>query len=412
MIREMSRQSDPQEMVRAYGDRVRRLLPVDRRIALSRRDLATPEFRITRFSEWPEVINPWKEKHRLPLLSGGLFAELIYSNQPVILDHLDIDPSDPAYPYLEGQKSLMAIPMLDHGESLNMVISTRTQERGFDQERLPDAFWLANLFGRATHNLVLKEEVRSAYDAVDRELKVVSSIQRALLPRTMPEIRGIELAAVYETSQRAGGDYYDFFPLDNDRWGLLIADVSGHGTPAAVLMAITHSIAHLCPDDRGRPEQLLSFLNRHLADRYTSSLDAFVTAFYGVYDPATSTLTYSSAGHNPPRWWQCVSQSASGLELATGLPLGMFADADYESAQVRLGVGDRVVLYTDGITEASGRSGEQFGLSRLDDAIAGACRSGAMDIKTAIMRQLDLHMNGDRPGDDRTLVVMKVGSTT
>ena len=127
---------------------------------------------------------------------------------------------------------------------MNMVVSMRRQVNGFDPQRLPELVLTANLFGRATHNLVLSDEVKRAYEAVDRELKVVSDIQLSLLPERLPHIPTLEIAAHYQTSQRAGGDYYDFFKLPEGRWGILIADVSGHGTPAAVLMAVTHSIAH------------------------------------------------------------------------------------------------------------------------------------------------------------------------
>ncbi len=106
---------------------------------------------------------------------------------------------------------------------------------------------MSNLFGRATHNLVLSDQLKVAYEAVDYEMKVVADIQRSLLPMQMPSIPTLSLAAHYQTSHRAGGDYYDFFPLPDGKWGILIADVSGHGTPAAVLMAVTHSLAHTLP---------------------------------------------------------------------------------------------------------------------------------------------------------------------
>lgn len=118
LIGDVSLPTVPQEMVRAYGRRMARLFPVDRRISLSRRELSEPRFRVTRYSQWQEEINPWKQKGRLPLLEGGLFAELIYSDRPHIIDDLQVAVDDPAAPYLEGQRSLMAIPMLDRGESL------------------------------------------------------------------------------------------------------------------------------------------------------------------------------------------------------------------------------------------------------------------------------------------------------
>ena len=124
---------------------------------------------------------------------------------------------------------------------------------------------MSSLFGRATHNLVLRNELKHAYEIVERELKVVADIQRSLLPQVLPKIPNLELAAYYRTSRWAGGDYYDFFPLPDGRWGILVADVSGHGTPAAVMMAITHSLAHSLPGPADPPAALLGHVNRQLS---------------------------------------------------------------------------------------------------------------------------------------------------
>ena len=131
-----------------------------------------------------------------------------------------------------------------------MVVLFRDQPYAFDRAELPDLVWRTNLFGRATGNLVLKQELQRAYEDLDRELKIVADIQRSLLPAELPKIPSLDLATYYRPSRRAGGDYYDFFPLPDGKWGIFVGDVSGHGTPAAVLMAVTHCIAHTCP---GRP---------------------------------------------------------------------------------------------------------------------------------------------------------------
>jgi len=146
-MREMSLQVDPQAMVRAYGARMRQIMPSDRFVSLSRRDMEPPKYRITRTSLWSEEINPWKEKGRLPVLEGG---------------------------------SLIAMPNYDHGVAMNMVLMMRKGRSAFRREQFPEMVWLSNLFGRATQNLVLSEEVKRAYDIVDRELKVVADIQRSL----------------------------------------------------------------------------------------------------------------------------------------------------------------------------------------------------------------------------------------
>ena len=323
---EMSRQTDPQAMVRAYLRRIRGLIPGDRRISLSRRGIEPPKYRITRYSLWKEEINPWQEKDRLPVLEGGLLGQLVHGDEPRIIDDLQVSADDPAAEYLAGQRSLIATPLFDRGAGLNMVVVTRSEPAAFDRERFPEWVWLSNLFGRATHFLVLSEELERAYAQVDHELELVAEIQRALLPPELPQLPTMDLAVHYQTARRAGGDYYDFFELPDGKWGILIADVAGHGTPAAVVMAITHSIAHGHPEPPACPADMLGYLNDRLATRYTESKGVFVTAFYGVYDPATRALTYASAGHPPPRVKRCAGGGITSLDGAQRLPLGVSLD--------------------------------------------------------------------------------------
>lgn len=407
MMREMSLQTDPQEMVRAYAERVRRLLPSDRRLSLSRRGLTAPQYRITRSTTWTETVNPWKEKDRLPLLAGGLLAELLYGDAPRIIDHLEIAPDDPAVEYLAGHHSLLAIPMFDQGKALNMVVSLRQEPAGFSREVLPELVWLSNLFGRATNNLVLSDELKRTYQALDRELKIVAEIQQSLLPSPLPQIPTLDLAAYYQPSHRAGGDYYDFFPLPEGKWGVFIADVSGHGTPAAVLMAVTHGIAHTHPGPPQPPGQLLTYLNRHLANLYMSRHEGFITAFYGVYDPADRTFRYACAGHNPPRLKRCQDGSLLALDGTNGLPLGVLPDGPYEDHVQQLQRGDQILFYTDGITEAYNAAGEMFGTARLDRALEN-CTLQASALLDAILGAV-ADFTGDHPAhDDRTLIVARV----
>lgn len=406
-MREMSRQTDPQEMVSLYVRRMQELLPVDRRLSLSRRGLRAPQFRVTRYSGWEEDINPWAEGQRLPMLSGGLLSTLIYGDQPVIIPEIEIDPEDPAAEYLSGQRSLMAIPLFDQGTALNMVVLTRAEPDAFREEELPERVWMANLFGRAAQTLVLADQLNAAYREVDRELEVVADIQRSLLPAELPQVPTLRLAAHYETSRRAGGDYYDFFPLTHGRWGILIADVSGHGTPSAVVMAITHCIAHLHSDDDHAPAQLLRYLNRHLSSRYTNQSGHFVTAFYGIYDPATHQLRYASAGHNPPRLRHCGRWEVEALDGANAFPMGFMPDVEYREATITLQAGDRLVLYTDGITEAANAHGELFGVARLDHVVAD-CRDDAPAALRKLLQAVNGFTGGQVLGDDRTLIIIDV----
>jgi sigma-B regulation protein RsbU (phosphoserine phosphatase) len=407
MMREMSLQSDPEAMVRSYGQWLGNLLQTDRRLSLSRRGLEFPRFRITRYSGWTDSVNPWTQKDRLPVLEGGLLAELIYSDEPRIINDLRVDPEDPAFPYLDGMRSLMALPNYDLGLALNLVVALRTEPDSFDQETLPERVWMSNLFGRATANLVLRQELERAYAVVDRELHRVAEIQRSLLPKILPEIPHLSVAAHYQTSQWAGGDYYDFFELPEGKWGLLIADVSGHGTPAAVMMAITHAIAHSHPGQAEPPSRLLEHVNDRLSRLYTADGNAFVTAFYAIFDPATRSLSYASAGHNPPRLKRCADGTITGLDAVGGLPLGVFPGITYEQGTVELVPGDQLVLYTDGITDATDVEGRAFGLERLDRSLY-TCRQDAEELIASVLRAVDRFTAGHPAEDDRTMLVAKV----
>jgi len=248
---------------------------------------------------------------------------------------------------------------------------------------------------------------------LDEELQAVGEIQRSLLPIELPNVDGLEIAASYTTSRRAGGDYYDFFRLpptspddDRPRYGILIADVSGHGTPAAVLMAVTHSIAHGFEQPEQSPHKLLGFVNRRLCESYTANHTAFVTAFYAVYDPVTRQLSYSSAGHNPPRLRRGgVGRGFEALGDAQGMPLGVSIDEQYVTKTRTLRPDDTVVLYTDGIIEARNANNEFLNVEGLDAAVAG--HDTPDDMLVAALQAVR-GLAGEHVQDDRTLVILRV----
>ena len=187
----------------------------------------------------------------------------------------------------------------------------------------------------------------------------------------------------------------------------MIADVSGHGTPAAVLMAVTHAIAHSYPGPPTPTDKMLDYVNYHLATRYTSLRGTFVTAFYGIYDPATRTLKFACAGHNPPRLKRCANGTVLSLDGPPNLPLGVSPDEAYAEHTFALQPGDLIVFYTDGVTEAANPGGALFGLDRLDSVLA-RCSDTADDIVQGVLAALEQFTAGQPALDDRTLVVAKV----
>ncbi|HEY0007689.1 MAG TPA: PP2C family protein-serine/threonine phosphatase [Tepidisphaeraceae bacterium] len=409
-MRAISGVTDPETMVSTYWENIHELLPITGYVAVSRRTTQLPEYLVTRSSRFTERHDPWKFRERLPRLSGGLLGEILQDGKPMVIDNLPerLHADDPGYFYLEGFKTLVAFPQYDNGEALNVTMFLFHEGEEIDPARIPMIHWQSGLFGRGTQNLVLRNQLGDALSALDRELKVVGDIQRSLLPATLPDIPGLTMAAAYETSAQAGGDYYDFFELDGGLWGMFIADVAGHGTPAAVLMAVVHAIAHAKPDSHTPPAQLLEFLNRQLTRSYTQG-GTFVTAFYAVYDPAARTLTYSMAGHNPPRLVR--GDSVLSLDENGRLPLGIVGDQTYEQATIVLQPADMLLLYTDGITEAMSpldrnSARELYGVERLDQLLLDCAPHHAQSCIEAIQKDVAAFSRDQPPTDDRTLIAI------
>ena len=403
--------TDPEELVEVYWRGIGELQPINDYLALSRRDVEPPWFLVTRSSRFTEDLNPWTQRDRLPKLSGGLAGEIAYANKPLVIDDLPtrLKRDDPAWFYLEGFQSAVALPQYDGCEGLNVTVMLLPPGVELDPQTVPMLHWQAGLFGRGTQNLVLRNRLASALSALDRELQTVGEIQRSLLPAELPAIPGFDLAAWYKTSARAGGDYYDFFPLPGGSWGLFIADVSGHGTPAAVLMAITHAIAHAHPGRHTPPDELLVYLNERLACSYTRG-GSFVTAFYAVLDPHARTLTYSAAGHNPPRLAR--AGKVIPLDEAAALPLGILDEQPYGQATVKLQSGDLLLLYTDGITEAAapakhGAPRQLFGVERLDSLLLDCGNAGPQGCIERVRREVEGFCEGNAPIDDQTLIAIR-----
>ncbi|MEE8105723.1 MAG: PP2C family protein-serine/threonine phosphatase [Planctomycetota bacterium] len=406
MMTDISRQTDPGEMVRVYSERLRELYPVDGFLSVSRRGLEPPKYRIARSHVWDRVIDPWRNRDQLPVFEGGILGDLVYSDEPRIIDDLHVPADDPCAEHFEGMRSAAVIPVFDDGIAKNVVIQMMSQPNGFDPEHFPQMVWMTNLFGRATHNLVLSRELQEMHDRLDGEMAQVATIQQSLLPATTPTVTNLDLSVYYCSSSKAGGDYYDFFSLPDGRLGILLADVSGHGTPAAVLMAITHAIAHLHSGPPAEPAQMLEYLNLHLANRYTRE-GAFVTAIYGVYDPATREFCYSSAGHPAPRVKHCSDGTIEDIAADPKLPLGILADQKYREHTITLRPGDQVLFFTDGITEARNADGEFFGVEGIDSVLM-KCQEVAQGLKTAIVEALEKHTAGVAAEDDVTLLVARI----
>jgi len=238
----------------------------------------------------------------------------------------------------------------------------------------------------------------------EREQADARAIQRGLLPSTLPCIAEYGIAATWRPASGYGGDCYDALTFENDVLGLLIADVAGKGLPAALLMSNLQAAVRAFSEGAAPPAEVCARVNRLLCRHMVSG--RFVTACYLRLDCAQHTLTCANAGHNPPL---LVRGSGEVVRLATGgTVLGVFPDLEYEQHQLDIGHGDRLVLYTDGITEAMSPEGEEYGEERLTAAIAERAGTSAPALTAALFDDVLAFAEGTLQ-DDATIVSVVVG---
>jgi sigma-B regulation protein RsbU (phosphoserine phosphatase) len=262
---------------------------------------------------------------------------------------------------------------------------------------------VGNLVGGNNTRLILVNEIKALNARLTLQLEEVARVQRSLLPRSLPEIPGLEIATSYLTSDQAGGDYYDFFRFEGGTWGLLIADVAGHGPAAATVMAMLHAILHCYAGPDRSPEGVLAFANARLVEAGIEG--NFVTAFFAVFDPRSGGLRFARAGHNPPILKDGATGAVRFLDGEGGLPLGVMDKLALRSASVRLAPMDTLVLYTDGITEAMGPGKEMFGPHRLDEALT-LCTGQPDCVVDSVHAALYRHTGSRTRADDQTLVAL------
>jgi sigma-B regulation protein RsbU (phosphoserine phosphatase) len=242
-------------------------------------------------------------------------------------------------------------------------------------------------------------------ERVEKELEIGRGIQQSFLPEAPPEVPGFDIAALNSPALEVGGDFYDFIPVALDKWGLVIADVSGKGVPAALFMALSRTLIRANAVDNPTVSQAILKANKMIAEQDRANM--FVTLFYGVLDTGKKTITYVNAGHNPPL---VLSKKGGDIVMlaAKGIALGIMSDITLEEKEVPLREGDVVILFTDGVTESINRKQEQFGQERLIKLIEENRTLSAREIVNKIEQKVAAFSEGQSQFDDLTLVAVKV----
>jgi len=236
----------------------------------------------------------------------------------------------------------------------------------------------------------------------EEELKRAREIQQMLLPSTLPQLAGVQIAGAWQPAREVGGDYFDVIQLDKDRLGICVGDVAGKGITAALLMANLQASFRAFATTEASPQVVCTKLNKFLCANIASG--KFVTFFYAVLDADARTLTYENAGHSPGLLLR--SNGTTETLQGGGAVLGALPDWTYQDYTVQLQPGDQLLLSTDGITEAENAKLEEFGEERLLEA-ARARHGSALEVQRAIMQQVTAFCGGNFR-DDATLLVLRI----
>jgi sigma-B regulation protein RsbU (phosphoserine phosphatase) len=240
---------------------------------------------------------------------------------------------------------------------------------------------------------------------LEAELELSQIVQRALLPQQLPEINGVEVAAFSRPSEIIGGDYFDFFRFKDGSEGIIIADVSGHGMSAGMLMSSLQTALRTMAPDTDSPAEILERINRFYI--HNINFTTFVTIFLARFDPATRVLHYVNAGHNPPDLFRKQSGDIKWL-MPTSAAIGLMEDFHPRTDSVELSEGDMLLLYTDGLTEASNPHGEMFGEDRLNELILQNVGRPVSEMIQVVRQRMTAFIGDQKLQDDITIVALKM----
>jgi len=238
--------------------------------------------------------------------------------------------------------------------------------------------------------------------SIEKELEIARQLQFSILPTSAPELPDLRLAAMYEPMTAVAGDFYDFVAADDRHVGIIVADVSGHGVPAALIASMIKVATQSVNDSACNPSEVLQRLGNILAGHLRGQ---FITAAYLWIDTASRTARYSAAGHPPLLLWRKADASLRRIE-SNGLLFGVSPDCQYPTSEIPYQPGDRFLLYTDGVTEPENASGEAFGDRRLEQLMRNRQSIPAPELARHLMKEVRAWQTSKQAEDDMTLVVI------
>ncbi|MCA0458608.1 MAG: SpoIIE family protein phosphatase [Chloroflexi bacterium] len=326
---------------------------------------------------------------RQPLLTNNaMFDDRITPGQSIIM---------------RGLRAILCAPMMAQDRLVGVVyVDTSMRSGAFTEADRDLLSAIANQAGITLENSRLYT-VAVEKGRLEHELNLAREIQQGLLPRRKPELPGYEVEAVWQSAREMAGDFYDYFTLNEQSFGVVIADVSDKGAPSALFMAVARSMIRSYAYAGLPPRETLSQTNDLILDDAESGM--FVTVYHSVFFKDGRSININ-AGHNPPVLYRAASRTAS-LMPQGGRAIGWFPSNPLSEVQLQLEPGDVIVYYTDGLTDAENPNGENFGEARLCRVIEEAGTGSAAEILQYILRAVDQFGQGIVPFDDLTLMVVR-----
>ena len=339
-------------------------------------------------------------KHDVPL-GDGLVGYAARHRQAVLVPDVS---KDPRYILLNPEtRSELAVPLIYKDKVIGVLDLEHTKRGFFTDDHNRTVTTLAAQVAIALENARLYEEIARQEKRLERDLALARELQFRLLPHSLPKLPNLEVAAKFAPARAIGGDLYDFLSYSQDQMGIVIGDVSGKGAPAAIYAALVSGILRSHAPIEPGPAEMLRAVNFSLGERRIEG--QFVSLIYVVWDDRNRSLKIANSGL--PRPWYCHDGKIDVIE-ATGLPLGLFDDAEYDEFTFKAKPGDMFVFFSDGILDARNKAGDMFGRHRTEAIIAGCVDVSADCVVKSLFKAVTEHAAGEEAFDDETVVAIKV----
>ncbi len=339
-------------------------------------------------------------KHDIPI-GKGIVGAAVEQKQAVLIRDVKKDPR-----YIETNpetRSELAVPLIYQDKTIGVLDLEHTKRGFFTEDHQRTITTLAAQIAIAIENARLYEEIARQERRLERDLAMARELQFRLLPQSLPTMANLEVAAKFSPARAIGGDLYDFINYSQSRTAVVVGDVSGKGAPAAIYAALVSGILRSHAPMEPGPAEMLAAVNYSLAERRIDG--QFVSLIYFVWDDANRTLQVSNSGL--PRPVYC-HQGKTQLIEATGLPLGLFEDAEYDEFTFQAEADDVFVFFSDGILDATNKAGDLFGRTRLEKVISECYANSAESMVESVFKAAAEHASGVETFDDQTVVAIKV----